>query len=313
MMMDGDSNNGKLARLIDIFPNWYLTGAIFTQLSKVPNYTPPWGDDESYLLDIEYIGNRSGYKYVSPLLSKVTSDLQESLPKIAGMIVSVYGEKWEKLKATLEFEYNPIENYSMVETGENDITTYEYGKTVTRTDSLIHAHSGSDTQIPDTLLTQTDNLKESHKGSDETAPNIVETMTPDVTVNSNNSQYGFNSSTAVPVAEQMNKTTGSTSQSRTGTETITYDSSRENTGTQTIQNSGNTKMEYDSSFKDSGTQTFADGGKDIHTRDYTLKRSGNIGVTTSQQMIQSERDLWMWNLYTTIFQDLDAVLTLPIY
>ena len=63
-----------------------------------------------------------------------------------------------------------------------------------------------------------------------------------------------------------------------------------------------------------GVVTDRDSGEDTHTRNYTLTRSGNIGVTTSQQMLQSERDLWKWNFFRdVVFPDLDKVLTLRIY
>lgn len=44
-----------------------------------------------------------------------------------------------------------------------------------------------------------------------------------------------------------------------------------------------------------------------------LSRSGNIGVTTSQQMLQAEREVWMWDFFKIVFADVDKVLTLPIY
>ena len=41
---------------------------------------------------------------------------------------------------------------------------------------------------------------------------------------------------------------------------------------------------------------------------------GNIGVTTSQQMLQSEYDLRrLNNFYETVFNDVDSFFTLPIY
>ena len=48
-------------------------------------------------------------------------------------------------------------------------------------------------------------------------------------------------------------------------------------------------------------------------RDRTLKRSGNIGVTTSQKMLQSERNLWIWNFFDSVFKDVDTFLTIQIY
>lgn len=63
-----------------------------------------------------------------------------------------------------------------------------------------------------------------------------------------------------------------------------------------------------------GVVTDRDSGSDTHTRNYTMTRSGNIGVTTSQQMLESERELWMWHyFYDVVFPDVDRVLTVPIY
>lgn len=45
----------------------------------------------------------------------------------------------------------------------------------------------------------------------------------------------------------------------------------------------------------------------------TTTRSGNIGVTTTQQMLTAERDLWIWNYFDQIYKDVDSVLALTIY
>lgn len=45
----------------------------------------------------------------------------------------------------------------------------------------------------------------------------------------------------------------------------------------------------------------------------TTQRSGNIGVTTTQQMMESERNLWLWNFFDQVYKDIDTVLALPIY
>lgn len=66
----------------------------------------------------------------------------------------------------------------------------------------------------------------------------------------------------------------------------------------------NTKGSKDDNYTEDVTS-------DTGTR--TLTRSGNIGVTTSQQMIQSEIELWKWDFYKQIFADLDKILTIPIY
>ena len=264
-------NRTNLTRLNDVFPEWLSGGGIFSTLQ---NFPIPWKDKNiSMALDVEYHGNLSGDKIISPLVEKIKSgdtltETEKTL--IATSILAVCGVNWGKQWETLSFEYSPIENYRMVEQMTNDKTITEYGKSTTRTDNLSHVKTGTETR--------TDNL--------------TDTTTPNLTTNTENSVFGFNSSAAVPSGGQEQTATGTNTETHTGTE----------------------QNQYNLSDTDTGTQTLLDGGSDTHTRNYELTRSGNIGVTTSQQMIQSERDLWLWNFFhEVVFPDIDRVLTLQIY
>ena len=44
-----------------------------------------------------------------------------------------------------------------------------------------------------------------------------------------------------------------------------------------------------------------------------IHRAGNIGVTTTQKLIQEERDLWLWNFFDQVFNDLDRELALMFH
>lgn len=78
------------------------------------------------------------------------------------------------------------------------------------------------------------------------------------------------------------------------------------------QNSGTQSTTETGTNSESGSNT--ESGSDTDTRNYTLTRSGNIGVTTSQQMIESERQLWMWNFFdSVVYPDIDRVLTINMY
>ena len=46
---------------------------------------------------------------------------------------------------------------------------------------------------------------------------------------------------------------------------------------------------------------------------HTFKRSGNIGVTTSQQMLQSERDIAMFNFVSIVAHDIVKLIAICIY
>lgn len=97
--------------------------------------------------------------------------------------------------------------------------------------------------------------------------------------------FGFNSTEDVP--SDTASGTNSNQETRNLTRTETPNISEVETGT------------------DSGTES----GE--HSR--TLTRRGNIGVTTSQQLLQSEIELWQWSFFNQVFEDLDRVLTLQVY
>ena len=161
-----------------------------------------------------------------------------------------------------------------------------------RVDDLTHKKTGTETATVNETDTRTDDLTHAKNGMETRTDDLTDTTTPNLTTNTENAVYGFNSSAAVPSGGQEQIATGTNTETHTGTE----------------------QNQYNLSDTDTGTQTLLDGGSDTHTRNYELTRSGNIGVTTSQQMIQSERDLWVWNFFhEVVFPDIDRVLTLQIY
>lgn len=50
-----------------------------------------------------------------------------------------------------------------------------------------------------------------------------------------------------------------------------------------------------------------------HKGSETLTRSGNIGVTTSQQMLESELKIRQFDFYKQVYNDIDSILCLSIY
>lgn len=97
------------------------------------------------------------------------------------------------------------------------------------------------------------------------------------TLNTQNNLWGFNSESSIP------------SDMQDGTNTANITSTRDLTDTET------------------GTDTTAGD----NTR--KLTRTGNIGTNTFQNLLQQERNLWMYNFFDQIFKDVDSVLTIPIY
>lgn len=259
-------------RLNDVFNDWISTGGIFHELDS---YDVPWKSKEiSPELDLQYHGNRSGQKIIAPLVNSILDGAETLTPLnktlLASTVFSLFGDNWAKQWETLSFEYNPIENYRMVENMTDDETVKTYGKTSTRTDNLTHRKTGTETDTID------DDTTMSGSGSD-----TEEQKT-----------HGFNSSSGVRSDDKEN------------TKTATQSSNRDS----------ETETTYNTTDAETGTQSFADGGTDTETHNYELTRSGNIGTLTTQQMIRSEREIWMWNFFeTVVFPDIDRVLTISIY
>ena len=348
----------KRVRLNEAIPNWMVSG-IFSALDS---FDVPWKDENiATYLNLEYHGNISGEKFVSPLVFRLLENnvlSSEMVATLANVIFSMFNKNWEGIYNTYLLEYNPIQNYNMVEVMTNDQKVILYGKTETRTDNLTHGKSGTETETPNVTETRTDNLTHGKTGTETEAPNVTETRTDNLTHGKTGTEtetpnvtetqtpnlsstkdlgvYGFNSSDDVPSNTESATSTGTntivktgtdqksynlsetdtgTQQTqRTGTDQKSYNLSETDTGTQQTQRTGTDQKSYNLSETDTGTQQNVNTGSDTETRNYRLTREGNIGVTTSQQMIQSERDLWLWNfIYNVVFPDVDKILTINIY
>ena len=146
------------------------------------------------------------------------------------------------------------------------------------------------TKLWETMNTDYEPLTNYQMTENETGNNTY-TRTPNITRNhtgtdkndsnshSNNQSnlWGFNSDTSVPSDMSDGDTTVNTTNTRNLTDTET------------------------------GTDTTA--GENTRR----LTRTGNIGTNTFQNLIQQERNLWMYNFFEQVFKDVDSVLTIPIY
>lgn len=99
-----------------------------------------------------------------------------------------------------------------------------------------------------------------------------------------------------------------TSGERSGTTTdfaIPYNGTEEKeTGKATSQNNTYT----DTNTKGKHTDTF---NKDAHS--VTITRQGNIGVTKTQDLLQSQRDIAMFDFLDTVLKDCIDAITIPIF
>ncbi len=287
----------KLLRLNDVFPDWLTGGGIFSTLQEFP---VPWQNENiSGALDIEYHGNVSGDKIISPLVVKIKSGdtLNEGEKTLlATSIMAICGVNWGKQWETLSFEYSPIENYRMVERMTDDETVTEYGKSTTRTDNLTHRKTGTETADIDETDTRTDNLTHGKTGTETVTIDETDTRTDNLT-------HGKTGTETVTIDETDTRTDNLTHE-KTGTETRTdnlTDTTTPNlttntansvygfnssvgvptgeqvgteTGTNTVTHTGTEQKQYNLSDNDTGTQTTARDGENETTFNTTETDTG---------------------------------------
>ena len=124
----------KNVKLIDVFPDYYIGDGIFDALRTIDSDGDfPWLTI-SGVLDIEYIGNHSGEKTVGPLIDrfiKMNRDAVQENPytlttaqktSLANILKVKFGNKWKRLYAVEQAEYEPIENYRLEELETPNIT-----------------------------------------------------------------------------------------------------------------------------------------------------------------------------------------------
>lgn len=93
---------------------------------------------------------------------------------------------------------------------------------------------------------------------------------------------------------------------------------QQNRSDENVSTEGGTTVTTDSGT-DTTTRNLVDSTDQTVTEDNEgteheeIHRYGNIGVTTTQKLLQEERDLWLWNFFDEVFNDLDKELALAFH
>ena len=128
------------------------TSGIFAALDLL---TMPWSEDQGALpLDIVYTEEHSGEKWCAPIIiNRLNTDGElpaAGMATIATCLKAMYYSKWSALWELVNAEYNPIENYNMVEDGTSQMKktgtdtnlktgSLDHSGALTRTGSLDHS------------------------------------------------------------------------------------------------------------------------------------------------------------------------------
>lgn len=186
--------------------------------------------------------------------------------------------KYKTLMNTMNFIYNPIENYNMDETLTVNFSKGSETTTVTHEGQDIASNIGTNTLHSKGGTTMS-------SGSHDTLNSSTTTQIAPYNESLGESTYTTNK---VTVSGTPSTTTeGSTDSETTNTETL--NSSVSNT--------------YDSSIT-------TDAGIRNDITFHELKRNGNIGVTTTQQMIEQERNIADFDILKIYFNDIENLILL---
>lgn len=279
-------------------------------------------------------------------------------PVVFKNLVGVWSAKnidvWNKLYATTQYEYNPIENYDRYETGTSDgsgSTTHSgtdattestmFGGIDGRTESTMHGGSDSVTRQLATGGTDTTTTQKAEGGTqgEQTTGQIAMGGTDSVTGADTKGHWiaGFDSSPSgtddglvkqtrdqddATTTTQYGKTEANSGSSTTsfgktesGSDAIAY--GRTESGSDTTQygktESITEQKTYGQTISKTGGLTHGEQIRTSEEGSHELHAHGNIGVTTTQQMIEQERRIDLFNLYDIIIEDFKMRFCILIY
>lgn len=279
-----------------------------------------------------YIYENFGIYQISPLIVMRENSTEKSfddiISDISTLVYKANEYRYNTLYSTIIQEYDPIENYKMIE----EITVDYQGdeKTVNQfigkekntinykgEESTVDSKSGTDTNV------LTKNGSESNSLSKSGSENVNESDTRgDVTTTTKKAPFDsetfYNESqdlTSQSKADVKNTTTTFTDRVDNNTTTFTNRTDNE----QITYNSSNNINKSFNGRTDENIKEF-DGRADeslksfMNRKDVTRHtRSGNIGVTTSQQMLESQRLLANFKFVDIVARDIVKKIAILLY
>lgn len=233
---------------------------------------------------------------------------------------------FDRLYSAMTAEYKPLENYSMTEIGTDKRsidTSNTHTSTEDGTDTGTISNSGTNTRTDDltTELKRSGTVKAEESRTGSTTDGTTETTTNTGTVGTESTGSTTEGVSVYDVSTYSNRTKNDTTSSDTRTDNTTETTTRggkidttdsgtttttndttdttAQSGTVKIDDTNTTTRDLANSKQVSATDTT--GTKD--NNDHQLTRSGNIGVTTSQQMLESEIKLRLTNNFVQYVVD----------
>lgn len=205
--------------------------------------------------------------------------------------------KYTKLLKSLTSDYNPIENYNMVENGDD--------KSQSETDTTLEMRGGEErTTKTEKGQTYTDNT---------TFNNVTDTHQNTGTTKYQGSETQSNSATTYDNVNTDWLTDKQNTEFNNRQDTISSSDSNVKNGSisnQRVYGMGADSESVNNEYKNRvDVTTINNDSNNTHI----LTRSGNIGVTTTQQMLQSEREVAHFNIIDDYLDGVSNEIMLNFY
>lgn len=255
-------------------------------------------------------------------------------PVVFKNLVGVWSAKqidiWNRLYSTTQYEYNPIENYDRHETGSDSGTgSTTHSGTDTTTETTTHGGTDGRTEAITTGGKDTLDMARREGGTEvvETEYSNEQGGEDNVTGEDKKGHWiaGFNSQASgdddglvKQTRDEDNATTkteyGKTEEG-TGSTTTTFGKTETNKDETTYGKTENVQESktYGETVNRTGGMTH---GESIQTTSgglHELRAHGNIGVTTTQEMIKQEREISRFNVYDFIIEDFKMRFCILVY
>lgn len=206
-------------------------------------------------------------------------------------MIGVWSQKWQRTMErwinALSIDYNPLENYDRMEDWTDDasrVSNEQKDETSSNSSNIIGMNSSNNSENNTGSETTTRNenaLAEDYSASSGSGTTANERSAFDSSVYDPHDKSTTNSS-GENVSTGMTSADGTTETSSSGSNDSSLNNITQNTTSGDESRSSNANAVDNSSSKHAGR---------IH---------GNIGVTTSQTMLESELSISKWNLYDEI-------------
>lgn len=238
---------------------------------------------------------------------------------------------WNRLYATTQYDYNPIENYNRYETGSDSGT----GRTThSGTDSTTETttHGGTDGRTEAITTGGKDTLDMSRRdGGTETEANTYNTSNggSDIVTGSDTKGHWIAGFDSQPVSADDDGLVKQTRDQDDATTTTQYGKTEQGTGSSTTtfgktetnkdettygktENVQETKT-YGETVNKTGGLTHGEQVATTNEGEHEMHAHGNIGVTTTQQLIREQRSIELFNVYDIIIEDFKMRFCILVY